>query len=100
MVRSEKGDDKMSKISTKGTCQFCHGAFSKSTMTRHLDACPQRTDAITTTNQKSTKQTNIMHLLVEGRDQPQYWMHLELPADVTLQTLDNFLRGIWLECCG
>lgn len=27
-------------------------------------------------------------------------MHIELPADATLTTLDNFLRDIWLECCG
>jgi hypothetical protein len=90
----------MSKTSTKGTCQFCHGAFSKGTMTRHLEACAQRTNAVTTASQKSTKKTNMVHLLVEGRDEPQYWMHLEVPADATLQTLDNFLRRIWLECCG
>ncbi len=27
-------------------------------------------------------------------------MHVELPASVPLGTLDAFLRGIWLECCG
>jgi len=29
-----------------------------------------------------------------------YWMHLEVPADITLTTLDRFLRDTWLECCG
>src|SRR5216683_185356 len=50
----------MSKTSTKGTCQFCKGEFSKAAMR----------------------------------------MHLELPAEATLQTLDTFLRRTWLECCG
>jgi hypothetical protein len=90
----------MSKTSSQGTCQFCHGVFSKSTMTKHLQSCVQRKSAIATTNEKSTKKTSLMHLLVEGREQPQYWMHIEIPADVTLQTLDNFLRRTWLECCG
>ncbi len=27
-------------------------------------------------------------------------MHLEMPADDTLQMLDQFLRNAWLECCG
>jgi predicted RNA-binding Zn-ribbon protein involved in translation (DUF1610 family) len=29
-----------------------------------------------------------------------YWMHLAIPASVTLETLDQFLRATWLECCG
>jgi hypothetical protein len=90
----------MRKTATKGTCQFCQGVFSKAAMTRHLETCPQRTDAATTGSQRATKTTRLVHLLVEGRDQPQYWMHLELPAEATLQSLDDFLRRTWLECCG
>jgi len=90
----------MSKTPSKGICQFCHGVFSKATIARHLETCAQRTDPATTTGQKSTKQTKLVHLLVEGREQPRYWMHVELPAEATLQTLDDFLRTMWLECCG
>jgi len=38
--------------------------------------------------------------VVEGSYLPYYWMHLELPANATLEDLDSFLRDIWLECCG
>ena len=38
--------------------------------------------------------------MVEGLYEPDYWLHLEAPASMTLEDLDNFLRGIWLECCG
>src|SRR5260370_31180368 len=69
-------------------------------MTRHLKRCAQRTATAAPGSQKATKITRLVHLLVEGRDQPQYWMHLELPAEATLQTLDDFLRRTWLECCG
>src|SRR5690349_19851838 len=90
----------MTKTSTKGTCQFCHGVFGKAAMTKHLETCPQRTDDAAARSGKTTKRTQLLQLLVEGRDQPQYWMHLEMPANATLQTLDNFLRKTWLECCG
>lgn len=91
----------MSKTSSKGTCQFCQGVFSKAAMTRHLETCAQRTVVAASGSRKATKPTRFVHLLVEGRDQPQqYWMHLELPAEATLQTLDDFLRRTWLECCG
>lgn len=40
------------------------------------------------------------HLVVEGRDLPMYWMHLEVRTGITLADLDLFLRKTWLECCG
>ena len=90
----------MSKTTSQGICQFCQSVFSKAAMTRHLEKCAQRVDAATPGNQKAAKATRLVHLLVDGRDQPQYWMHLELPAEATLQNLDDFLRRTWLECCG
>ena len=91
----------MAKQTSVGTCTFCHGEFSKSAMTRHLETCPQRVaaEAKAGGRQKAQK-TNKFHLVVEGRDLPQYWMHLEVPASATLTTLDRFLRDTWLECCG
>jgi Plasmid pRiA4b ORF-3-like protein len=38
--------------------------------------------------------------VVEGRDLPMYWMHLDVKASSTLATLDRFLKDTWLECCG
>src|SRR5690349_7155283 len=97
-VLMSKERKKMSKISTKGTCQFCHSVFSKAAMTKHLEACPRRASDAAGSG-KTTKQTQLLHLRVEGRDDPQYWMHLEMPATTTLQTLNNFLRKTWMECC-
>jgi len=52
-----------------------------------------------TTKSQEPEKTKLFHLVVEGRDLPMYWMHLEMPADATLAELDDFLRGMWLECC-
>lgn len=35
-----------------------------------------------------------------SRRSPAYWLDLELKADAKLKRLDDFLRRIWLECCG
>ena len=40
------------------------------------------------------------HIAVEGRYDPRYWMHLEMPMNLDLRALDRFLRDTWLECCG
>ncbi|MBI4604491.1 MAG: hypothetical protein HY721_21220 [Planctomycetes bacterium] len=42
----------------------------------------------------------LLRLLVEGRDKPEYWLHVEASADDGLDALDGFLRSTWLECCG
>jgi hypothetical protein len=36
---------------------------------------------------------------VEARHAPDYWMHLQAPANCTFDDLDRLLLAIWLECC-
>ena len=38
--------------------------------------------------------------MVQGRDAKAYWLHLGVPVEARLSKLDDFLRRIWLECCG
>ena len=87
---------------SKGVCSFCKGEFEKAKMTQHLKYCKQRVTEIATELESTPalKKTKLFHILVEGRYNPQYWMHLELSASDTLADLDDFLRVIWLECCG
>jgi hypothetical protein len=70
-------------------------------MTRHLATCWSDVDA---GNQNEVGQlaplSKVYHLLVEGFYAPRYWLHLEVPSKFTLDALDDFLRAIWLECCG
>lgn len=41
-----------------------------------------------------------MVVLADGVELRQYWMHLEVKPQATLDSLDRFLRATWLECCG
>src|SRR6266446_2344378 len=91
----------MARRTSKGTCTFCHAELSKSNMTRHLQCCQQRAAMQTEAESHSqAQQTRTFHLMVEAYRLPIYWMHLEVTTETTLATLDQFLRTIWLECCG
>ncbi|HET8846684.1 MAG TPA: hypothetical protein VFN35_34800 [Ktedonobacteraceae bacterium] len=84
------------KIS-KGTCYFCRGEFAKNKMTVHLQNCKARLGQINSSVQTPQR---LFHIAVEGKYRPEYWIHLEMPAQATLANLDEFLRAIWVECCG
>lgn len=70
--------------------------LGKRQMTNHLKACWEQHTM--TVPGKATPRW--FHLVVEARYAPDYWMHLQAPADCTFGDLDSLLRAIWLECCG
>jgi hypothetical protein len=39
-------------------------------------------------------------LKIEGMYRKEYWLYVDIPVEMTLPYLDDFLREIWLECCG
>ncbi|HLG60293.1 MAG TPA: hypothetical protein VKY19_00040 [Ktedonosporobacter sp.] len=70
-------------------------------MTRHLETCQQRPRPQSDDkSQQKQRLRRAFHLRVEGRRLPMYWMHLAIDTHATLATLDQFLRDMWLECCG
>lgn len=92
----------MAKPSTQretstGMCHFCGETFVKSKMTGHLKTCKVR---LAPMKEKSGPVQRLFHVFVEGTYRPGYWMHLEVPAAAMLVDIDDFLREIWLECCG
>lgn len=92
----------MARQTSKGTCAFCRAELSKAGISKHLATCEQRAaaEAKAAGKRQGGQKTRKLHLLVEGRDLPMYWMHLEVTASTSLATLDRFLRDTWLECCG
>ncbi len=92
------------KPSLKGLCSFCNSEVEKSKMTQHLKFCKQRASAnaaeASEAEAGTTEKTKFFHIVAEGRYNPQYWMHIELPANDLLEDLDFFFRDTWVECCG
>ena len=89
----------MTRQISNGRCSLCGGSFSKKAMTNHLKSCKPDED-MSKKPVSRAKTAKSFHLVVEGRYAPEYWMHLDVPANAKLEVLDGFLRQIWLECCG
>ena len=89
----------MARQQTAGTCQLCRGTFGKTAMTRHLQKCLASSGAAASLRASKTR-GRLLHLAVQGKYTSAYWLHVEVPAAATFGDLDNFLRAIWLECCG
>ena len=93
----------MVEAMTKGICTFCNDTFAKAAIAKHLDSCLEKQARFKRlkARQKSQLQNKtFFHLLVEGQESPEYWLQLQAPSHARLVDLDNFLRLIWLECCG
>jgi len=92
----------MGKKQSKGKCLLCNSIVGKAGMTKHLQTCLDK-NVITKKilgDRRSHKRNKFFYILVEGYHSPAYWMHLKISTDARLKDLDDFLRNIWLECCG
>jgi hypothetical protein len=78
------------RVATGGKCNLCHRVLDKRVMTGHLSNHLQ----------EGGGDFDYFHLLVQDGYTPYYWLHLQIPANFTLKKLDEYLRDIWLECCG
>lgn len=85
---------------SQGQCNLCGETFAKAGMTRHITACRKSHALKKLDGRGKARKTNLFHLMVEGTYAPVFWLHLAVPADAMLRDLDQFLRDIWLECCG
>lgn len=104
MANGTPTKDTTTKNAYKGVCNSCHQEFDKSKMTQHLKSCKERkasieAEAARASQSVNPRTTKLYQVLVEGKYQPEYWMHIELPALFTLYDLDTFLRDTWVECC-
>lgn len=73
----------------KSLCRICNKEYSD--ILEHISECSK-----TLENKKGTD--NFL-LEIISADCSKYWLYILVPANFELKKLDNFLRGIWLECC-
>jgi len=85
---------------SQGKCNLCGETFSKTGMAKHITKCRKNHALKKLEGRGKLRKADLLHLVVEGSHRPDYWLHLEAPTDATLRDLDQFLRDIWLECCG
>lgn len=85
---------------SRGPCAFCGFQSSAGGMARHLAACRSREARIAEARQTTRKPELLLHLRIVSADDKAYWFDVEALGSAKLESLDRYLRAIWLECCG
>lgn len=85
---------------TEGACVFCGKRMGRGGMSRHLQSCAKRKAAIQAADEKGGDHETFIHLQVQDAMGGDFWLHLEMRGGARLGKLDEYLRAIWLECCG
>jgi hypothetical protein len=81
------------ELQSEGHCIFCNEYFSQKEIGRHLAAHLK-----TKEKEDKAKQTNLFnHIVVEA---DVMFLQLLVRSTCEMEEIDNFLRVIWLECCG
>ena len=73
----------------KGNCYLCGAELGKVAMKNHIFKV----------HSDPSGEQECCLIKVEGMDK-RYWLLLDMPLTASLKNLDDFLRKIWLECCG
>jgi len=90
---------------TKAHCALCQKEYAKAGMSKHLSTCLGNYAKAGMSNYLQAavdkgKPQAFTHLLVTAPGLSAYWLHLLVNSATPLKKLDQFLREIWLECCG
>ena len=73
-----------------GNCYLCGTKLGRAAMEKHL-----------LKSHGDDKGGQECYLLkIEGSYPKGYWLYIDVPVEKSLSSVDDFLRKIWLECCG
>ena len=89
----------MASKASQAKCLLCESRYSGTGISRHLQSCIPKSMEKTKQKEKSPGRP-FFHLLIKGYYLPDYWLHLLVDSHANLNDIDQFLRDIWLECCG
>jgi hypothetical protein len=80
----------MTTLNSEGKCLFCGETYKKAAISRHLN-----------THLKAKAAANKIgvsfHLRIEAEEM---FLNLWVDGEAKMKSIDDFLRSIWLECCG
>jgi len=85
----------------KGKCYYCNKELTEKTIKRHMKNCSEiekRIDEKRTTDGKLRNQFIISIKPKEGGNK--YCIYLSMDGALGLIHIDQFIRDIWVECCG
>lgn len=81
---------------TKGLCKYCGKEYTRTGMLRHLTACKEKAIRF----EQAKEKMKYYELILYGKYDKDYWLIIKISENATLNDLDQFIRDIWVECCG
>jgi len=84
----------------KGTCAYCSEIITRRSVMKHLDTCQKRQESLREAEASERPTETLWHLRVQDAYDKDFWLDIEMRGAATLAKLDDYLRAIWLECCG
>ncbi len=85
---------------SQGKCAYCGQELAKNGAGKHLAGCVKRQEVVAKAGGKEGNSESLYHLRVQAAGQSEFWLDLEMRGSAALLDLDDYLRAIWLECCG
>jgi hypothetical protein len=83
-----------------GNCAYCGEVITKRGVSKHLAKCPKWQEKLVAIETSSQPVETLWHLRVQDAYDKDFWLDLEMRGQTSLAKLDDYLRAIWLECCG
>ena len=83
-------------MQTKGCCKYCAKEYTRTGIVKHLVSCKERKTQL----DNLKKKVSCYELVLYGKYNKDYWLVIQVNENATLKDLDQFIRDIWVECCG
>ena len=81
----------------QGTCYICQQTVTHLMIKKHVGQCLKK-EIENNNDENLTEKEKVF--LIKFSSGPAFWLYLEIKGSSKLEDLDQFLRDIWLECCG
>lgn len=76
----------------KPICNLCDKEYTPQGIKRHINGCIEK-------HYKEGKEA-LSYLIIKDRYDSTFYLHIVIKNLATLEDLDEYLREVWLECCG
>ena len=81
------------KLESLGKCVYCGKLFKNNAISKHLNSHLKELE-------KGGQKDISFHVSVTGKYSKEMFLNILVDGSAKLKEVDNFLRDIWLECCG
>jgi hypothetical protein len=81
------------ELQSFGKCLFCEQKLKQAEIGKHLTTHLAEIEV----KEKAKVKKNYHHIVIEAGEM---FLHILVDGNAKMKALDNFLRKIWLECCG